>query len=85
MQLLKYFKSEVKFFIFIRDLKKYECPVIIIEGKEDIFLQRKIHPNVIHGMISTIIIDYKIPIVYTKNPTETAQLMSIISKYRCVH
>ncbi|MBN2423255.1 DEAD/DEAH box helicase [Candidatus Woesearchaeota archaeon] len=64
----------------IRDLIKYECPLLIIEGKEDIYTQRNLHPNVIQGMIATIAIDYKISIIYTKNSEETAQLLHIIAK-----
>jgi Fanconi anemia group M protein len=63
-----------------KDLTKYECPVIIVEGEEDLYVQRKIHPNVILGMIATIIIDYKIPIVFTKNINETASLLENIAK-----
>jgi Fanconi anemia group M protein len=65
----------------IKDLKRnFERPLIIVEGTEDIYSIRKVHPNAIRGMLATITISYGIPIVYTKNFRETASLLSIIAK-----
>jgi Fanconi anemia group M protein len=65
----------------IRELKRqYERPVIIIEGIEDIYSVRNIHPNAIRGMIANIIVSYGIPLIYTKSPIETASLLFIIAK-----
>ncbi|MBU0758548.1 MAG: DEAD/DEAH box helicase [Nanoarchaeota archaeon] len=63
-----------------KELKKYESSVIIIEGEQDIFTQRNIHPNVIYGMLSALIIDYKIPVIYTRNTDESAGLLYMIAK-----
>ena len=51
----------------LANLKKYERPFVVIEGEEDIYSQRKIHPNAIRGVLSTIIISYGIPVVFTRN------------------
>ncbi|GIU69324.1 MAG: DEAD/DEAH box helicase [Candidatus Woesearchaeota archaeon] len=64
----------------LKELKKYEKPIIIIEGTEDIYSARKIHPNAILGMIATITVSYGIPIIQTKNPKETAELLLIITR-----
>lgn len=64
----------------LANLKKYERPFIVIQGDEDIYSQRKIHPNAIRGVLSTIIISYGIPIVHTKNFKETAALFLVIAK-----
>lgn len=64
----------------LANLKKYEKPFIIIEGEEDVYSQRKIHPNAIRGMLATIIINYGIPIIYTRNFKETAGLLLMIAK-----
>ena len=64
----------------LKNLKKYEKPLLIVEGTHDIYSQRNLHPNAIRGMISTITIDYGIPIIYTKNPLETAAYMAVIAK-----
>lgn len=65
----------------LRNLREnFEKALIIIEGIEDIYSIRKIHPNAIRGMLSTIAITYNIPILYTKNQTDTASLIRIIAK-----
>ncbi len=64
----------------LKDLKQnYEKPLIIIEGEEDIYSIRRIHPNAIRGMLSTIAISYGIPILQTKSPSETAELIKSIA------
>lgn len=48
-------------------------PVLIIEGNPKLlFLERNMHENAIRGAISSIAIDYNIPIIWTLNPKETA-------------
>src|SRR3989338_857308 len=54
--------------------------VLIIEGEEDIYAQRKVHPHSIRGMIACIVLDFGIPILYTKNPKETASLFAIMAR-----
>ncbi|KYK24554.1 hypothetical protein AYK26_03160 [Euryarchaeota archaeon SM23-78] len=62
------------------NLKKYERPIVVLEGEEDVYSQRKIHPNAIRGVLSTVIISYGIPILQTKNSKESAALFLIIAK-----
>ena len=64
----------------LKDMKNYYKQLIIIEGEEDIYSQRRLHPNAIRGMLATISIDYKIPILTTRTPIETALLMATIAK-----
>nr|MCK4930512.1 hypothetical protein [Nanoarchaeota archaeon] len=64
----------------LANLKKYEKPFLVVEGEEDVYSQRKIHPNAIRGMLATIIINYGIPIVQTRNFKETAGLLLMIAK-----
>jgi len=64
----------------LSSLRKYERPLIALEGEEDIYSQRKVHPNAIRGALSTILISYGIPIVQTRNFKETANLFLIIAK-----
>ncbi len=52
--------------------KEYKRPIVIVEGKEDIFGVRKVHPNAIVGMISTIVVDYNIPIIFSRDEKQTA-------------
>ncbi len=69
-----------RIFSQIKNMKKYKKQIIILEGNEDIYSQRKIHPNAIRGMIAAICIDYNIPIIYTKNSHESALFMAMAAK-----
>ncbi len=65
----------------VRDLKyAFERPLLIIEGQEDIYSVRNVHPNAIRGMLATIAISYGIPILQTKTNKETASVIAIIAK-----
>ncbi|RJQ17542.1 DEAD/DEAH box helicase [Candidatus Woesearchaeota archaeon] len=64
----------------LKDLKKYQNPVVIIEGQEDIYAVRKIHPRAIQGMLITIIVSYGIPLLQTKNAKETADILEMIAR-----
>ncbi len=48
-------------------------PLLILEGDQKmLFLARNIHPNTIHGVLSSITLDYGIPIIWTHSPKVTA-------------
>ena len=65
----------------IKALKNsYERPMIIVEGDQDIYSQRNIHPNAIRGMLATITVSYGIPIIQTKTSQESAALIAVIAK-----
>jgi len=65
----------------VKDLKRnFEKPLLVIEGVEDIYSIRNVHPNAVRGMLATIAISYGIPVLYTKSPRETAELFSVIAK-----
>ncbi len=65
----------------IRCLKSsFNKAVLIIEGEEDIYAVRKVHANAIRGMLSSISLDFNVPILYTKNPADTAALIAVMAK-----
>lgn len=65
----------------LRSLKqKFERPIVIIEGTEDLFSVRNVHPNAIRGMLATIVVSYGIPLVHTRDFKETAALLVSIAK-----
>ncbi|RLE45062.1 hypothetical protein DRJ16_00525 [Candidatus Woesearchaeota archaeon] len=65
----------------IRMMKeRFNKPLLIIEGEESLFEQRGLHPNAINGAIASIVVDYGVPIVWTKNKLETAHLLYAIAK-----
>jgi Fanconi anemia group M protein len=51
----------------------FEKPLLILEGDPNqLFFIRNIHPNTIRGALSSIAIDFRIPIIWTGNSKETA-------------
>jgi len=65
----------------VKNLKQaYEIPLIMVEGDEDIYSIRKVHPNAIRGLIASINVDFNVPIIYTKNQKESAAYLNIIAK-----
>ncbi len=62
------------------DLKKYERPILIVQGDEDIYSQRKIHPNAIRAMLANITVSYGVPVIFTKSMMETSALLCVIAK-----
>lgn len=69
-----------RLFTQLRRLREnFEKPLMILEGTEDIYSIRNIHPNAIRGMLSTITLSYGIPIVHTKNVKDTAEFIKVIS------
>ncbi len=67
----------------LKELKEnFERPVLIIEGtqEEDLYSIRNVHPNAIRGMLATIAVSYGIPILYSRNPKDTAGFITTIAK-----
>jgi Fanconi anemia group M protein len=65
----------------VRELKKnFERAVVIIEGEEDIYSVRKVHANAIRGMLASIVLDFGVPVLYTKNPKDTAGLLAVMAQ-----
>lgn len=64
--------------IYLKD--NFNIPLLVIEGEENIYMIRNFHPNAIRGMLSSIAIDFQIPILQTKNYRDTASLIRVIAK-----
>ncbi len=58
----------------------FESPILILEGSPSNLFSNGIHPNAIRGALSSISIDYRIPMLWTQNPKETAAQI-----YRMAH
>ncbi len=66
----------------LRDLRRnFEKPLVIVEGSKDIYSVRNVHPNALRGLMSTIAVDYNIPIIFSRNPKETAAFLKIIAEH----
>lgn len=68
-----------RIFSQLNEIKKFPSHFLIIEGKQkkdNTFL----NPNALKGFLLSVITDYKIPIIYTKNEKETALYLTILAK-----
>ncbi len=63
----------------INEMKKYEKPLIIIEGNHVMNNERNIHPNAIRGAIASIV-ENAVPIIWTRNQLETAEMLLTLAK-----
>jgi Fanconi anemia group M protein len=71
---------EHKLFEQISNLSRaYEKPVLIIEG-ESLFNIRNLSPNVIHGALSSIALDFGVSVFHTRDAQDTASLIKQIAK-----
>ena len=65
--------------IQLRSLTQYTKPLVIIEGEPD-HNQHSVDKTALFGMLAAITISYKIPVLQTRTPTETADLLLTIAK-----
>jgi len=69
-----------KLFAQISDLaRSYDKPILILEG-EGLFSARKLNPNAIHGALMSIILDFGVSVLYTRDAEDTASLIKLIAK-----
>ena len=59
--------------------KNYSRPLLIIEG-DNLYTKRRIHPSAIRGALASIAIDLGIPIIFTKDQDETAEMLMTIAR-----
>jgi len=67
------------------DLKgNYSKPILIIEGyyEQDMYKSERynVHENAIRGMILSILIEFAVPIIFTKDSEDTAKFLSVLAK-----
>lgn len=61
-------------------VKCFPKPVLIVEGDEDIYNLRMIHPNAIRAAISAVAVDFRVPIINSQSEEETALFLYTIAK-----
>jgi len=68
----------------LEEIKQYPRYFLIVEGIEEQELYNDypegINGNAIRGMILSIILKYQVPIIFTKNPKDTAAFINILAK-----
>lgn len=63
----------------LRLKRAFSKPLMIIEG-EGLYSKRDIHANAIRGALIAVALDIGIPLLFTKNEKETAELIASITK-----
>ena len=70
----------------LEGLKQYESKLLIIEGvdEQELYTDSEenigMHPNSIRGFLLSILLNYKVPVIFTKNYEDTAKFISVLSK-----
>lgn len=64
----------------LSNIKKYPKHFLIIEGFYYHYNEFNVHENAIKGMLLSIAIDFKIPIIYTENEEDTAKFLILVAK-----
>lgn len=59
----------------------YEMPLVIVEGNMDeLYYSRNIHKNALLGALSSIALEYRTPVLFSKDAEETAEFVYVIAK-----
>ncbi len=65
----------------LENLKQYENPLLIIENYHALNLENtNLSENAIRGLLLSISLDHKIPIIFTKDEKDTALFLSLLAK-----
>ncbi|HIH51971.1 hypothetical protein J4412_00900 [Candidatus Pacearchaeota archaeon] len=62
----------------LENLKQYEKNLLIVEG--NLNKDSRMHENALRGLLLSIGLNYKVPIIFTKNEEETSTYISLIAK-----
>jgi Fanconi anemia group M protein len=54
-------------------------PIILLEGDFSLY-GSSLHPNALAGAITSLVVDFRIPIIHTRNQKETAEILFALAK-----
>ena len=60
--------------------RNYSRPILILEGRESIYMQRNVNPNVIRASLGVVAIELRIPIIETSSLEETKNILISFAK-----
>ena len=63
----------------MKNLNTYARPCLIIEG-EGLYSKRGVHPNAIRGALASIVLDFKVPTIFTRDERDTAAIIAAMIK-----
>ena len=64
----------------LNEIKKYPKHILIIENLNNKYSESGINENAVKGMILSVLLDYQIPIIFTKNEEDTANFLILLAK-----
>lgn len=68
----------------LQELKQYPKRLLIIEGMDEQNLyedkQKGIHANAIRGFLLSILLEHKVPVIFTKDYRDTAKFLYLLAK-----
>jgi ERCC4-type nuclease len=70
----------------LEELGQYKEKLLIVEGidEQELYTDSEdltgMHPNSIRGFLLSILLRYKVPIIFTKNYIDTAKFLSVLAK-----
>jgi len=64
----------------LEEVKQYPNYILIIEGDFDALEKAKINQNFIKGFILSVVLKYKVPIIFTKDTKETSEYLKVLLK-----
>lgn len=65
----------------LANMLSYEKPLLIIEGTpRELFFMRNINTNALIGALTSIALDFKVPIIFSESKAQTAEYIYIIAK-----
>jgi len=63
----------------LQDLNDYVKPILLIEGR-NIYSQRNIDEKAVRGALSSVALDYGIPIIWSKDEEDTSRILMQIAE-----
>ncbi len=65
----------------LEELKQYNRQLLIVEGDyEQLYGRGKLNDNAIRGMLLSIIFDFNIPVIFTRDSEDTANFLILLDK-----
>ncbi len=64
----------------LKEIQQYPQYLLLVEGNYIYHQKSNVHPNAIRGFILSILLDSKIPIIFTENEEDTANFLKILAK-----
>lgn len=62
------------------DLKQYKKHALILEGINESMYEGILHENAFRGFLLSVIMNYQVPIIYTKSAEDTAKYIAVLAK-----